>query len=250
MNKGLHLNIGGGTDSKPWWIEGNGVEAEATKMFNLRSFFLALENPETTYVVIDTDICLGAASIACSGLENIAFILGDGSQLPFRDESVSTIEVNHLFFPVTTADITRREQELETRKAAASDDDHELRTSLEEEDRLLEADAEQRYQLVLSETATEEDLSDYFDIVRAASRALQPGGTLLLSEKFSRMMPIERILKQNNDLLLSALGLELTYTGVNELDVKSRYAQRARKQYDHSGGSISSMPMLVEMTKI
>lgn len=193
------LDIGGGPD----WLPNHGHgDWLLESMRNLRAARLARENPNTTYIVLDQYIPGPETEVLLRELPNLHFVehkIANLTHLPFPNNSVERVEMNHMWTPLTAIPTEPGENEIKGIPGAA----------------------------------------DYLQVLRESCRVLKTGGILSITEKEDRLNKVRIILSKNSDLdldgiFMQELGLDMAFETHNLTQVtysdRSQYTKYALEQ--------------------
>ncbi|MEK7594749.1 MAG: class I SAM-dependent methyltransferase [Patescibacteria group bacterium] len=238
------LDIGGGPDADPNLTD---TEYYKDQLGRAHSVLLAKSNPDGSYIVFDPVLEMEAAKQVEADTPNVAFIKGQvdkDHRLPFNDDSMDIIEVNHLVSPLMMEanirpEVEKREATIEEKRAEF---EHEWLSPDEVQERLRPYsqavnDFVNSKPKQLFEEGIAEDFQDYLAVVEEAARVLKPNGKLVLGEKWSRIKPIVRIISKDDRLqcdgeIMDKLGLEFFSLTDNDDPHRSGYANSAAGMRD------------------
>jgi hypothetical protein len=274
-----HLDIGGGPDRPsheemaqlPVSEERHRYEMRALE--GLRAAKLAKANPEGQYLVIDPNLPEPQAAYVQGRIPNLLFVRGKtehGHGLPISDNSIDTVEINHLFFPLLSSrhlqplerDIPKR---LAERQAAIASAAPGMINHLVIQKQVLQYENEllaeiSRLAEELENSGGAEDFRDFVATLAEASRILKPGGSVIIAEKRSRLDAIRRVLSKDAGLkcdgeLMGRLHLQMAAYKENTESTRSAYAEAAgaseerQREWGNDEAAESMTPMLLELEK-
>jgi SAM-dependent methyltransferase len=237
-----HLDIGGGPDIHPDSLERQSdvspdeLSFERQQLLNLRATQLAQQHPSGNYMVYDPNLIMEVADEVTAEIPNLSFEKGQvdaDNPLPFSDNSLDVVEVNHLFYPLINArylepkqrEVARKRKEFESEFLATPQQvERKLKPIQKAFDSYIATKPQE-----LQNTGSAEELADYLVIVREAARVLRPGGELLLAEAWDRMQAVVRLLSQPGSLqcdgeIMQEMDLEYVSLTDNDDPHRSAYA--------------------------
>lgn len=167
-DKKIMLDIGGGPE---WDPSHSHSEWLVQLMDRLRAVQLARQDPKGIYVVLDIRIPKKEAAALIKEIPNLHFVeykIAQNGHLPFADESIQCVEINHMWTPLTTTPAKEAENDLKGIPGALA----------------------------------------YLSILEEASRVLIPGGALSITEKDDRLKKVRKMLSNDGYLDLDGLFMD------------------------------------------